>query len=415
MPYIQENRLIAIDTPLGKDVLLLTGFNGEEGLSHLFNFELDLLSENHTISFQDIIGKNVTISVVLADSGKRFFNGIIARFAQGRGGGEEGGDPRFSHYRATMVPWVWLLTRTSDSRIFQKLSVRDIVEKIFGEKGFSDFDMQLDGSYEKREYCVQYRETDFNFISRLLEEEGIYYFFKHEDGKHTMALADAPGKHKPCPEQQIANYQISAGGKLEEDVITDLERMQEIRPGKYSLSDYNFEIPNTRLEVNVPSTQKLGPGEREIYDYPGDYGKKAEGDRLAKIRMEEEEAQITLINGSSFCRAFTSGYRFTLSDFYRDDMNNKDYVLTSIVHEARQGWESESDSLTKTISPVCPLTFRTGPSVLPRNPWWRVRRPLLWSAPKEKRFTRTSIAGSRCSFTGTVKVRRTRTHRAGYA
>lgn len=343
MPYTQENRLIAIDTPLGKDVLLLAGFHGTEALSRLFSFELDMLSENHNVSFEDIIGKNVTISVVLADEDKRYFNGLISRFSQGRGGGEAGGDPRFSHYRATMVPWPWLLTRTADSRIFQKLSVPDIVEKIFKEKGFSDFKVKLHDSYEKRDYCVQYRETDFNFVSRLLEEEGIHYFFEHEDGKHTLVLADAPQENNPCPKQKTARYQISAGGWLEEDVITGLEKMQEIRPGKYSLSDFNFEIPNTGLEVNVPSKQKLGPGEREVYDYPGLYTKKAEGDRLAKIRMEEEEAQITKIAGSSNCRAFTSGYRFALSDFYRTDMNNKDYVLTAIEHEANQDWEKEAE------------------------------------------------------------------------
>ncbi len=343
MPYRQENRLIAIDTPLGKDVLLLAGFRGTEGISRLFSFELNMLSEKHNIAFEDIIGKNVTISVVLADEDKRYFNGLISRFSQGRGGGEVGGDPRFSHYRATMVPWPWLLTRTADSRIFQKLSVPDIVEKIFKEKGFSDFKVKLHNSYEKRDYCVQYRETDFNFVSRLLEEEGIHYFFEHEDGKHTLVLADAPQENKPCPKQKTARYQISAGGWLEEDVITGLEKMQEIRPGKYSLSDFNFEIPNTGLEVNVPGKQKLGPGEREVYDYPGLYTKKAEGDRLAKIRMEEEEAQITKIAGSSNCRAFTSGYRFTLSDFYRTDMNNKDYVLTSLEHEANQDWEKEAE------------------------------------------------------------------------
>ncbi len=343
MPYTQENRLIRIDTPLGKDVLLLGAFRGLECISMPFSYELDLLSENHSIPFDAIIGKNVTVSLALADGEAHYFNGLISRFAQGRGGGEEGGDPRFSHYRATMVPSLWLLTRTADSRIFQKLSVPDIVEKIFGEKSLSDYELQLDGSYDKREYCVQYRETDFNFISRLLEEEGIYYFFKQENGKHTMVIADAPSKHKPCPKQETAKYQLSAEGWLKEDVIMSLEKMQEIRPGKYSLNDFNFETPNTSLEVKVPSKTKLGPGEREIYFYPGAYAKKAEGDRLANIRMEEEEAQITRINGSSNCRAFTSGYLFTLTDFYRDDMNNKKYVLTSIEHAANQDWEKESE------------------------------------------------------------------------
>jgi type VI secretion system secreted protein VgrG len=343
MAYKQENRLIAIDTPLRKDVLLLAGFHGSEGISRLFNFELAMVSENHSISFADIVGKNVTVSVVLADASKRYFNGVISRFAQGRGGGDKGGDPRFSSYRATMVPWPWLLTRTADSRIFQKLSVPDIIDKVFKEKEFNDFKVKLQGSYDKRDYCVQYRETDFNFVTRLMEEEGIHYFFEHENGKHSLVLADSPQENKPCLKQKSARYQLSGEGLMEADVITGLDRMQEIRPAKYTLNDFNFEIPNTELKVNVPSSQKLGPGEREIYDYPGMYAKKNEGDRLTRIRMEEEEAQITTIAGSSNCRAFTSGVRFTLTSYYRSDMNNKDYLLTAIEHEAEQGWDDKSD------------------------------------------------------------------------
>ncbi|NVN91639.1 MAG: type VI secretion system tip protein VgrG [Desulfuromonadales bacterium] len=343
MAYIQENRLIAIDTPLGKDVLLLAEFHGSEGISRLFSFELNLVSENHNISFADIVGKNVTLSIILADASVRYLNGVISRFAQGRGGGDLGGDPRFSRYRATMVPWLWLLTRTADSRIFQKLSVPDIIEKVFKEQGFNDFKMKLQSGYAERDYCVQYRETDFAFVTRLLEEEGIQYFFEHEKGKHTLILADSPQENKPCPHQSTARYQLSGEGRMEEDVITGLDRMQEIRPAKYTLNDFNFEIPNTDLKANVPSSHKLGPGEREIYDYPGMYAKKNEGDRLARIRMEEEEAQITTIIGSSSCRAFTSGYRFSLTSFFRSDMNNKEYVLATIEHGAEQGWEDKSD------------------------------------------------------------------------
>ena len=336
MAFTQENRSILIDTPLGKDVLLLTGFSGTEGISVPFSFELDLLSENHSVTFKDIIGKNVTVSVVLADGDKHFFNGIISRFSQERGGGETGGDTRFSYYTATMVPWFWLLSQTADSRIFQKLSVPDIIEKIFKEKGFTDYKMLLHDSYEKKDYCVQYRETDFNFVSRLLEQEGVFYFFEHKEKKHTLILADSPEEHKPCPKQESARCQISAGGLLEEDVITGLEWMQEIRIGKYTVNDFNFEMPTTDLKVEVATQHALGPGEREVYDYPSEYDKRAGGDRLANIRMQEEETQITTVTGSSVCRAFTSGYRYDLQDFYREDMNEKSYVLTSVNHEATE-------------------------------------------------------------------------------
>lgn len=341
MPYTQDNRLIAIETPLGKDALLLTGFHGTEGLSTPFSFALDLLSENHCIPFKDIIGKNVAVSVVLATGEKRYFHGLISRFSQGRGGGEAGGDPRFSHYTATMVPWLWLLTKTADSRIFQNKSVPDIVEKIFQEKGFLDFKNKLQGSYDTWDYCVQYRETDFNFVSRLLEEEGIYYFFEHEKNKHTLILSDTPEEHKPCPKQETARYQISAGGWLEEDTVSSLEIMQEITAGKYTLKDFNFETPNTDLKIEAPSQKALGAGEKEIYDYPGGYGKRNRGDTLANVRMQEVEAGITTITGSGECRAFTSGCKFDLKDYYRKDMNNKAYVLTSLSHSARQGYATE--------------------------------------------------------------------------
>jgi len=349
MSYTQENRLIAIDTPLGKDVLLLEGFRGMEGISLPFQFDLDLVSLNHNIVFNDIIAKNVTVSVVLEDGNRRYFNGVISRFSQGRGVATQKGDP-FTYYHATMVPWFWLLTRTSDSRIFQNVSVADIVDDLFKEKhkkyNFGniklDYRTALQAPHDKWDYCVQYRETDFNFISRLLEEEGIYYFFEHEDGKHTMVLADSPREHKPCPNKAKIRYRLSAGTREEEDMISELEKTQEIRPGEYTLNEFNFEIPSTDLKVNVPGKQKLAPGKREVYTFPGVYEKRNEGDRLVKIRMEEEEAQITTITGASDCRVFTSGYKFTLSDHFRNDMNDKDYVLTSVSHQAHQDHTSEA-------------------------------------------------------------------------
>ena len=335
--YTQDNRTIAITTPLGKDVLLLEGFHGGEAISRLFSFNLTMIAQKPDIAFEDIIGKNVTVAVDLPSGKRRYFNGIISRFVQGLGGGAAGVDARFSHYRATMVPWLWLLTRTADSRIFQKMSVPDIVEKIFRDHVFTDFTLKLQGNYDKREYCVQYRETDFNFISRLMEEEGIHYFFEHTDGKHNLVIADSPQANTPCPHQNFARFQMNIGTTHKDDIISSIEKTQEIRPGKYTLSDFNFKTPNTSLKTETLSHHKMEPGEREIYDYPGLYGKKVEGDRYSRIRMEEEEAQITSIVGESVCRAFSSGYRFTLTSYYRREMTDKEYLLTIVEHHAEQG------------------------------------------------------------------------------
>jgi len=333
----QENKLLSIETPLGKDTLLLARFNGQEGLSEMFYFDMDLFSEQQSIVFKDIIGENVTISITLADGSKRFFNGLISRFSQEHGSSDTKDKLQSSYYSATMVPWLWLLTRTSNSRIFQNLSVPDIVEKVFSDKGFTHYKFNLNASYDPREYTVQYRETDFNFISRLLEEEGIYYFFEHEDGKHTLVIADHSGVNIPCPTQESAKFKVIGREDFgHEDQIESLKMAKQIQAGKYTLNDYNYEIPNTDLKVTSETTDTLGPGDREKYDYPGGYARRNTGDTLVALRMEEEEARITTLSGTSDCRAFVTGCRFKLEDSYRDDWNNKEYLLTRIRHKADQ-------------------------------------------------------------------------------
>lgn len=335
--YTQDKKLLSIHTPLGEDILLLTQFKGQEGLSEIFHFDLELFSEQQSISFKDIIGKNVTISLTLADGQLRFFNGLIAAFSQGYGTNDPDKELSFSHYSATMVPWFWLLTRTSNSRIFQNLSVPDIVEKIFSDKGFTDFKFDLNAQYEERNYTVQYRETDFNFVSRLLEDEGIYYFFEHEDGKHTLVMADHAGANASCPTQPSVEFKMSGGDYFgNQDQIDTLKMIKKIQANKYTLKDYNYETPDADLNVTFDTTQVLGPGEREKYDYPGGYANRNTGDTLAALRMEAEESRITTLSGTSDCRDFASGYRFILKKSSQEDWNDKDYLLTRVRHRADQ-------------------------------------------------------------------------------
>ncbi len=339
MPYTQENRLLKLDTPLGADVLLLQGFTGRDGISELFKFNLDLLSTQDNIKFKSIIGQSVTIRVLLSDgSSERYFNGFVSRFAQsGPGAG-------VTNYQMEVVPWLWFLTRVADCRIFQNMTVPDILKKVFQSRGFSDFKNSLTGSYDPVEYCVQYRETDFNFISRLMEHNGIFYYFEHEDGKHTMVLADSSSAHQACPNQSSANYSESSGNTNAEDVVTGWQMEQELRTGKYSLTDYNFETPAANLMANEPTVVEVGGNTKfEIYDYPGDHLTQSQGGSVAKLRMQEEEASHVVISGSSVCRAFSSGYKFDLKEHYRDDMNDS-YVLTEVQHVATVGSYSQGAS-----------------------------------------------------------------------
>ena len=322
--YTQANRALKIETSLGEDKLLLRAVSGQEAVSQLFRFQLDLLSEDDSLKLDDIVGMPVTVRLEIAD-GERFWHGHISRFSQGTR------DQRFTNYRAEVVPWLWFLTRTADCRIFQNKTVPDIVQQIFKDLGFSDYKLNLVKSYRTREYCAQYRETDFNFVSRLMEEEGICYFFQHEHGKHTLIMADDTGAHQPCPNQPKARCEFVQGGWAPDDVISEWRIEQEFRPSAWAHTDFNFETPSTSLMVNVQEKPKW-----EIYDYPGVYPKLADGDKLAKLRLEEMSAFKQRSSGKSNCRNFTTGYTVEVADHYRSDVNQK-WLLTAVYHQATMG------------------------------------------------------------------------------
>ena len=324
--YTQANRPLRIATPLGPDALLLRSFSGQEAVSQLFRYQLELLSEDDAISFDDIVGKGVSVHVQTVD-GERTFSGYINKFSQG------GRDAVFTYYRAEMVPWLWFLTRKSDCRIFQRQTAPDIIKKIFEELGFKDYELRLYGTYNQRDYCVQYRETDFNFVSRLMEEEGICYFFEHDQTgtKHTMVLADDPAAHKPCPGQPKARCEWAPGNRQPDDVIMEWRSEEEYRPSAYTHTDYNFETPNTSLLVTVKDA-----GIYELYDYPGLYSTKGDGDTLAKTRLQETIAFKNRATGKSKCRYFTAGSTVELTEHYRKDLNQK-WMLTAIYHQCTLG------------------------------------------------------------------------------
>ncbi len=331
--YTQTGRLLSITTPLGKDVLLLQSLSGYEGISRLFNFELDLLAyQNDAIAFKSIVGQNVTITIQLTEGKSRNINGYVSRFAQ------SGIDDRyFTHYHAEVVPWLWFLTRQADCRIFQNLEPKEIISQVFKKYSFSDFRLNLQGAYPTLDYCVQYRETAFNFVSRLMEEYGIFYYFDHsQPGKHTMVLDDTNTSLTDCLSPS-PTYDVFTKGLAESDVVTDWHIQQELRTGKYSLTDYNFTTPNTSLMNNAATVVDLGASKPlELYDYPAGIETIEQGQAMTRLRMEEEEAGYMVASGASLCGGFVPGYKFTLSHHYRDDQNAA-YILTEVFHTATAG------------------------------------------------------------------------------
>jgi type VI secretion system secreted protein VgrG len=372
MEYTQDGRLIAIDTPLGKDVLLLQELTGSEAMSRLFNFRLRLLSVNRAIPFDGIVGQRVTIRINLTEGEERCVNGFVSRFAQ------SGSDERFTHYQAEVVPWLWFLTRTADCRIFQNKTIPEIIKQIFTDLGFQDVKDLTQGKQltTPREYCVQYRETDFNFVSRLMEQYGIYYFFEHDAKKHTLVLVTPGYRHQPCPQQAKVRYGYERPERLGEGILTDLHMEQELRPGKYALTDYNFKTPATNLAANAASVVKVGGNQKyEVYDYPGEYLNRDQGTVLTRIRMEEEEATHVVIRGAGTCRPLVPGHRFDLVDHYRRDVN-KSYVLTEVQHSAGVG-ESYYSLGAGAVGELYSNTFACIPDTVPYRPLRITPKPVI--------------------------------------
>lgn len=326
MARTQEHRFIAVATPLGDDVLLLNGFTYSEALGSLFELELDLICENTDteIQFSDIVGHNVTVRLEMAEDETRYFNGFVSRFSLVE---QENGA---AHYSATVVPWLWFLTRTSDCRIFQNKTVPDIIKEIFKERGFTDLkDKGLTGRYRTWEYCVQYRETDFNFVSRLMEQEGIYYYWNHENGKHTLVLADSPSAHKPYPGYDEIPYYPPTQESREQEYISDWDIEQELLPRVFTHTDFNFKKPASDLMAsrNV-ERQHAGPP-FEIFDYPGEYTDLKEGEGYALARIEEIQAEYETLRGQTTARGISAGCTFDLTNHPRDDQQ-RNYLVTSV-------------------------------------------------------------------------------------
>jgi type VI secretion system secreted protein VgrG len=319
----QETRLLAITTALGSDVLAVRTASIKEEISRLFEIEVELSSENGEIDFDEVIGHDATLRLDVGQSDKRYFNGYVSRLVQvGNSGG-------FAQYRASIVPWLWFLTRTSDCRIFQKKTVPQIVEEIFEDHGFDQYTLKLSGTYEEKEFVVQYRETDFNFVSRLMEQEGIYYFFEHEEDKHTLVIADSISAHETFPNYDEITFYTAADAATGREGITDWTIEKEVQPVACALTDYDFKKPKTSLLSSTDITRKYGKAEFEIFDYPGEYLEHEEGQRLADVRLNELQSQYETVHGEGNARGIAAGYTFELAKHPRDDQN-RGYLVVGV-------------------------------------------------------------------------------------
>jgi len=310
--------------------LLFEELTGRERLSEPYSYELTVLSEQGDLKAERVLGHSVTAAVELPQGGHRPFNGLISRCVYTGETLRAGNEQLLHRYRFRVQPWFWFLTRAADCRIYQKMKVTDIVGDVFKRRGFSDFELHLTGNYDKRDYCVQYRETDFNFVSRLLEESGIFYYFRHQTDKHVMVLADDPSAHRSAPPYDKVKLRHSLGQHVTKDSLESWWVERAVQAGQYLTTDFDFRTPASDLHKQRTKSRGHALANFPIYDYPAlppglggpavDEGGAAVGDvaaaidGIAKVRLEELQSGYERFHGRGNCVGLATGTKFTLSE-----------------------------------------------------------------------------------------------------
>ncbi|NJD10345.1 MAG: type VI secretion system tip protein VgrG [Gemmatimonadetes bacterium] len=350
--YTQANRPIKVFTSLDEDVLLLNGFSGLEAISQPYAFQLDLLSTDVDIDAAELLRTPLRIEFAGGGDDTRVVHGLVSRFSQ------TGRKDDLAFYRAELVPWLWFLNLSRESRIYQELSVPDILEQVFKRAGFSDFEFRLKHEYQKRLFCVQYRESHFAFVSRLLEEEGICYFFEHAEDKHLLVLSDDSSGSEPVLGPEAIDFLPE--GHTDEYVVSELECEHRVYPGRMELREYDYLKPTTDLQA------KQGEEDEEVYDYPGGYRELDDGDRFARLLLEAQEAERQRVRGVSDAAGLVPGCHFKLQGHYQKGTNTK-YLVTQVQHVGNAGsyraWEGDA-----------PFNYRNNFLAIPHATPFRPRR-----------------------------------------
>lgn len=328
-----DDRATLAKTPLGGDTLTFTHLLGRDEISRCYSYTVGFVSGNATVDPLKMLGGVVSIEGE-ADP-KRWFSGLISEFRLTRM------EDRRTFYEATVRPWLWFLGNTTDCRIFQNMSVVEIVEKIFSKYGPVKFEKRLQGSYPPREYCVQFDESDLDFVQRLLEHEGIMYFFEHKEGEHTLILVDAMNKLKPAPGYETVQYHFEGhAARRDIEYLTEWIPGSSVMPGAYAHTDYDFKKPGADLmaKSEQPFSHKQASGEN--YRQPGAHLDVGRGDKLAGIRREELQAPHQRVAAAGIVRGLFAGCTFKLQGFPRDDQNQEYLVLSAEYRLLDPGYQA---------------------------------------------------------------------------
>jgi type VI secretion system secreted protein VgrG len=321
-----------LTTPLPATDLRFESMSHSSGLSVLEEMQLNLLSEKADIEPDKLLGQPVDLAVALRDEGaKRHFCGLVTRFGIGR---HEG---RYFGYQAVVRPWLWFLTRTADCRIFQEMAVPEIVEAVFKDHAaIAHYELKLVRTYRKRVYCVQYRETDFNFVARLMEDEGIYWYFEHGPNEHRLVIVDAPSAHQAIEGvKKLPFYDNEGQVPPDIDTVSLWECSRAVKAGKTGLTSYDFERPSTSLLVKQVHERDYQHDDYELFDFQGDYTQKADGQQLVDDRLDEEQCLFETASGRSNSHTLATGRLFDLARHPRANQNIE-YLCTQLQVQAKE-------------------------------------------------------------------------------
>ncbi|MES1265730.1 MAG: type VI secretion system tip protein TssI/VgrG [Variovorax sp.] len=313
--------------------------SGREALGKPFEYQVTLISLSPSIELAKFVGDTLTVTLATnAEGGQRHFHGHITSMAL------VDTFDRHARYRLTLRPWFWLLSTRSNSRIFQNKSIPDIAEALFGEHGFTDFRKDLSGSYPAREYVVQYRESDFAFVSRLLEQVGIYYHFEHAAGLHTMVLADSEMGHPTAPGyEEVPFYPPVEGALRERDHLSIWQMVQQLRPGAYASDDFDFEKPTSDLLTKLKAESRHKHGDKEVYDYPGGFTQHSDGENSVRARLDGLRTDVETVTAGGDAHGLGAGVVFTLANHPLDAQNKKYLIVAASFDAVTNAAESGRD------------------------------------------------------------------------
>ncbi|ALM85919.1 type VI secretion system Vgr family protein [Bordetella sp. N] len=356
------DRIITAHTPLSPEQLSFRGMYGQEALSQLFEFSVELISTDYSLDLKQLLGKPLTLEIETAEGGKRYLNGQVIRCTLV---GRESATSRYYVYRATVRPWLWYLTQTSDNKIFQNKSVPDVIKEVLADYAFPS-ELHLSSSYRPWEYCVQYQETDFAFISRLMEHEGIYYWFKHDNGKHTLVLTDDVTQHETLPgTASIPYYGPDRTTVPQEEFVANWEVAEQVTPGGFATNDFDFKRPGTSLDAKRMNPGAYDNGDLEVYEWLGGYTDPGQAEHYTRVRLEDLQSRQEMVSATSNIRSLAPGYLVILRNHPRES-ENREYLIVATRYRMHESGQSSGSGGTS----VCDVDF----TVLPSSTQFRAPR-----------------------------------------